>query len=176
MSRALAAAAAVAAGVGTCVYWAFSRSSSKPTGAHWSQNEPDRTRTVLHTAVALIVAHIVSETVGICARGVGDETLQRTAALQATHVLLNAYALTDVAEVLRLRRGYYDTGKDPPCFWPPVKHALVWRVLVFDTIALAATAFVDAEHGNTVSAAWRAALSSGMGGLLASCPLPFYTT
>ena len=172
MATTAAIAAAVATGIGS--FWYAYHRRAEPV--HWSENEPDRTGRALRAAAALVAVHCVTEVLDACTRGLRDEASQRAAAVRVAHVLFNAYTLTDLAEALRLRRGYYDTGKDPPAGWPPVKNAVVWRALVADTIVLCATALVEASHGNNVAAAWRGALSSSIVGLLASNPLPFWTT
>lgn len=146
------------------------------TPAHWSQAQPDRTGNVLRAAAALVVAYGALEGLAICSRGLADESTQRAAALQTALLLSNVYSLFEIRAALALRQRYFHLEKDPPPGWPPVKCAIVWRVLAADSVALFATASVEALHENWTAAAWRVALLLGMYWVVASNPLPFYTT
>ena len=142
---------------------------------HWSEAQPDRTGQLFRASALLIGLYCIAETAGICARGIATEGMQRSAAIQAALLACNAYALWECKVALRLRQRYFDTEKDPPPGWPPVKSAIVWRVLAADSIVLAALLIVDSLQGNWLSSTWRAILLLCKYWLVTSNPLPFYT-
>ena len=145
------------------------------TPKHWSNAEPDLTGRLLRAAASAMIAYSTLEGHALIARGLTSEPAQTAAALQGSLIIVNMYALFESSAALKLRRRYYDLDKDPPPGWPPVKCAVMWRVLAADSIALSALALVEAFHGCWRSATLRVTLSAVMYGLVVSNPLPFYT-
>ncbi len=178
-SMALGLACARTAGAmaaGSLAHRIYYRVRSPKPAVHWSEAEADTTGWLFRAAAGLLVAYVALELGSISAVGIANENTQRTASLQMALVVMNVYALTEIHAALSLRhRCYYALDKDPPYGWPPVKSAVVWRVLVGDILTLGALALVDQVHEHWLSASWRIALLVALHRVISSNPLPFYT-